>query len=150
MIICSTAALCQQRRLFNSANSSESPNSGLCYDEDASDLDKGLQALNCFYFKQQLRYQWKRSHLNLPMEETREYFLLGLFVETYFEKESIFPNNTGHFTHYVLSCLIAEIAYFLPKDNKQSSWSINLICFPGEKKTITSTWKRISIPTHKL
>lgn len=61
-------------------------------------------------------------------------FLSNLSIKVYFEKAGIFPNNTGHFRHHMFSFLIAEIAYPLLKDNKQSSWSVNLIGFPKEGK----------------
>ena len=37
--------------------------------------------------------------------------LPNFFVKVYFEKAGIFPHNPGHFRHYTLSCLVAEIAY---------------------------------------
>lgn len=55
------------------------------------------------------------------MWDTEQQLFPNLFVKIYFEKEDVFPNNTGHYRHYMLSGLVAEIAYRLLKDNKQSS-----------------------------
>lgn len=86
---------------------------------------------------------WYTSAPSL-MWETKEQFSPSLFCKSIFWKAAIFPNNAGHFRHYTLSCLVAEIAYPVLEDYKQSLWSVHLICISGEGKIITWKGQRVS------